>query len=249
MKINRAIVSSDENQLYTQFWPTVAKSWSLLGIKPTLFLISDDLQVDESLGDVVRVKPIAGIPTSLQAQCVRLLAPTLFPDEVSVISDIDMMPLSYEYFIDQVSDVKNDSFVIFSSDAYENIPNFPCFPICYNAALGSVFGEIFGYTMQEYEHAIKEWHSLGHGWTTDERVLFASLKSWEKYNKKCTLLRRGWVPLATGRVDREYMQFDPRAMAQHRYIDFHMVRPYEQYKEVIDFIFMHFKKSRENTGE
>ncbi len=244
MKIDRAIVASDENPLYIQFWPVVAESWSLLGIKPTLFLISNDMPIDESVGDVVRVKPIDGIPTSLQAQCVRLLAPTMFPDEVSVISDIDMMPLSRWYFVDQIVDIESDNFTIFSSDAYDNIPNHPCFPMCYNAALGHVFSEIFGYTMQEYEHAIKEWHSLGHGWTTDERVLFASLKSWEKYNKKCTLLRKGDTPLAaTGRVDRANMQFDPQAMAQHRYIDFHMVRPYEQYKKVIDYIFACFKAS------
>jgi hypothetical protein len=248
MKIDRVIVASDENPLYTQFWPAVAESWSLLGIKPTLFLVSNDISVDESIGDVVRVKPLDGIPTSLQAQCVRLLAPTMFPEDVSVTSDIDMMPLSREYFVDTVADIKNDDFVIFSSDAYENIPNFPCFPICYNAALGSVFGEIFGFTMNEYEEAMKKWQALGQGWTTDERVLYSQLKSWSGYDKRCTRLRRGWTPLATARVDRVHMQFDPRIMMARKYIDFHMLRPYDQYKEIIDYILACLKASRKSIA-
>jgi hypothetical protein len=241
MKIDRAIVACDDNPLYTEFWPVVAESWSLLNIKPTLFLISDNQQVDESLGDVIRISPLEGIPTSFQAQCVRMLGPTMFPDETSIMSDIDMMPLNKKYFVDNIKDIPSEDFVIFSSDAYEKQPDFPCYPMCYNAAKGSIYKEIFKYDMSEYKEAMEDWHSLGHGWTTDERVLYSRFTEWQQNNNNFKLLRRGWVPFATGRVDRAYMKFEPGFMLLDKYIDFHMVRPYNEHKETIDNIFEWFK--------
>ena len=237
MKIDRAIVACDDNSLYTEFWPVVAKAWALIGIKPTLFLISDTQEVDESLGDVIRISPIESIPTSFQAQCVRLLGPTMFENEISLMSDIDMMPLSKEYFVKQVEEISDDDFVIFSSDAYEDIPDFPCFPMCYNAAKGHLYKEIIKYDLTDYQEAMQDWYSLGHGWTTDERVLYSALAEWKKNNMNCTMLRRGWKPYATGRVDRAYMKFEPGLMLLGKYIDFHMVRPYSVHKKTIDNIY------------
>ena len=237
MRIDRAIVACDDNPLYTEFWPVVAKSWSLIGIKPTLFLISDKQQVDESLGDVIRISPIESIPTSFQAQCVRMLGPAMFENEVSIMSDIDMMPLSKEYFVKQIEEISDDDFVIFSSDAYEDIPDFPCYPMCYNAAKGSLYKEIFKYDLTQYAKAMHDWHSLDHGWTTDERVLYSNFMDWKENNSNYKMLRRGWHPFATGRVDRAHMKFEPGLMLLDRYIDFHMVRPYNQHKETIDNIY------------
>ena len=79
--IDRAIVSSDSNPDYLDFWPIVAKAWNKLGIRPTLALIADkSVQVDESLGDVIRFEPIKGVSNALYAQTIRLLLPILFED-------------------------------------------------------------------------------------------------------------------------------------------------------------------------
>jgi len=247
MKIDRVILASDENPLYIQFWPLAARAWSLLGIKPTLFLISESMEVDETVGDVIRIKPIPGVPTPMQAQCIRLLGPTMFTDEICATSDIDMMPLSESYFVEQISDIPNDRFVVFCSDAYENIPNFPCFPMAYNVALGSTYREVFKHTIGDFEETIKRWHKLGHGWTTDERVLYFNLKTWKNYKEKSVLLRRGFVPnmhnMLTARIDRSNMQFDQRLILNQKYADFHMPRPYEENKQVIDIIFSCFETS------
>lgn len=245
MKINRSILSCDENELYIQFWPIVARAWDLLGIKPTLFLISSNhnLNIDQTVGDVFFIEPVEDIPTSFQAQCIRHLGPTMFPEDISIISDIDMMPLNYQYFVSQVKNIENDKFISFSSDAYLNKPDFPCLPMCYNAALGKTFNEIFKSNIENYKSTIKKWYSLGHGWTTDERVLFSSLRSWDKLNSNVVLLKRGWSPFAYQRIDRAYMQFNPELMLQKQYIDFHMPRPYNKNKDLIDYIFTLFKKS------
>ncbi len=65
------------------FWPLVAKAWKkIVGIKPTLvFIAPADVEIDETVGEVIRFEPIPGIPTAQQAQVLRLLIPTLFEDE------------------------------------------------------------------------------------------------------------------------------------------------------------------------
>ena len=77
--LKRALVASDTNPMYIDFWPLVAKAWKKLGLQPTLALIAPpDFNVDTTCGDVIRFDPIPGIPTSFQAQVIRLLAPRIF---------------------------------------------------------------------------------------------------------------------------------------------------------------------------
>ena len=86
-----------------------------------------------------------------------------------------------------------------------------------------------------------------HGWTTDERILFSSLKSWDKFNSNTILLKRGWDPFASCRIDRAHMQFNPHLILQKKYIDFHMPRPYNKNKDLIDYIFTLFEASITNS--
>lgn len=99
---------------YFDFWPIVAKAWKrLIGIKSTLALITDkDVEVDEMVGDVIRFKPIPGVSTSLQSQLVRLMLPAYFEDEICIISDIDMIPISKSYHIDSAKELPEDVFVV-----------------------------------------------------------------------------------------------------------------------------------------
>ncbi|HLB40602.1 MAG TPA: hypothetical protein VJJ83_02325, partial [Candidatus Babeliales bacterium] len=80
-KLDRVILSTDNKPEYIQFWPIVARAWQeLVGLRPTLVLVADEsVQVDTSLGDVIRFQPVPEVPTGLQAQVLRLFLPVLFP--------------------------------------------------------------------------------------------------------------------------------------------------------------------------
>src|SRR3990170_756122 len=120
LKINRVILAVDTNPTYIQFWPVTARAWhKILGVRPTLALIADSsVHVEKSVGDVIRFDPIPGIPTSLQAQTIRLLLPALFENDVCILSDIEMMPLNRKYFENSVKSVDENSFVVFRDRAY-----------------------------------------------------------------------------------------------------------------------------------
>lgn len=232
LKIDRVIVATDINPMYLHFWPIVAQAWEKkVGIKPTLALIaSSDTIVDESIGEVFRFEPIPGVPTSLYAQAIRVLLPALFEDEVSLTSDIDMVPLSPTYFIAAVQHLPDHCFVTYMNRAYPD--GYPAYPICYNAAKGSTFKEIFNInSVEDIVNTIKQWHTLGLGWQTDERMLYKYLMNWKDSKTRFIKLHHKAGP---HRVDRADWRWDKQRLQKNYYIDAHCLRPYPEHKERID---------------
>lgn len=231
LKLDRVILATDAHPDYIEFWPVVAKAWKeIIGIQPTLALIAHaDVQIDESLGDVIRFEPIEGIPTSLQAQVIRLLLPALYPDDVCIISDIDMIPLNKEYFTESIRNCPDDSFVVYRDKAYH--AGSLTYPMCYFAARGSVFQEVFQtYGLQDIAPMIQKLYALNIGWHTDEIVLYDYLHGWSGFEARCIKLGH----YVEKRIDRSYWMHDQRLLRSGYYIDAHCPRPYSQYKACID---------------
>jgi len=225
-KIDRVILATDTHPTYIEFWPIVAKAWKSIGIQPTLALIAPaDVIIDETLGDVMRFDPIDGIPTSLQAQCIRLLLPALFPNDFSIISDIDMIPLQRHYFTTSTTNCPDDAFVVFKAPVSQR------FPMCYNAARGTTFQDLFNiHTIHDIKQTMIAWNKLGLGWNTDELVLYQYLTQWKFFTTRCIQLGHDVHP----RIDRMFWHYDKQLLKQGYYIDAHCLRPYTRYKHEID---------------
>jgi len=227
LKIDRVILATDNHENYIQFWPLVAKAWKeIVGVQPTLALIADEsVIIDESLGDVIRFEPIPGVSTALYAQTIRLLLPALFPEDGCILSDIDMIPLNKSYFIDSVVDVPDDQFVIYRKLTYGT------YPMCYNAAKGSTFAELFQiHSIEEIPDQVKKWAALNIGWSTDEKVLRKYLQNWSLKETRCTYLNH---PVGR-RVDRLWWGYNKSMLTAGHYVDAHCLRPYHQYKSATD---------------
>lgn len=219
-------MASDDKPTYLDFWPLVAKAWTRLGVRPTLGLVGDQVAADGSLGDVVRLAPIPGVDSGLHAQAVRLLLPTLFPDEVCLISDIDMLPLCAHYFTDPLAAIEASRFVVYRDKAYG--PEVRRYPMCYNAATGRTYAELFGvHSPDQIEPTLKDWAGRGWGWFTDELVLHEQLERWAD---RRVLLGHGVVR----RIDRSDWRYSPQAVRAHMYVDSHLLRPYTQHRDAID---------------
>jgi hypothetical protein len=246
MKIQRAIMSTDANPEYYHFWPSVAKKWKKWDIVPTLVVISEEkLEIDESLGEVIYVTPEPTTPTAQQAQIARLFGAASFEDEICLISDIDMMPLKKEYFVNSVKDYDDEDFVAYSSDAYvPGNPAYPAYPMCYLCSKGSNFKQIIGANLDDFHAHVKDWLEHGFGWYTDEKIFYKKLQKWQS-EQNIRLLRRGFNlspdPTSIGRIDRSCNSFYYDELLKNNfYVDYHMPRPYEKHKDTIDLI---FKKS------
>ncbi len=81
MKIKYAIMGSDMNPLYYDFWPIISKVWKeVFDITPVLGLICDEDSelIQDQYGLIKKFKRINGIDDGLQSQIVRFyLPPTL----------------------------------------------------------------------------------------------------------------------------------------------------------------------------
>lgn len=242
MEIQRVILGSDTNPLYIEFWPIIAPIWKKMGFQPTLALIAEeDYVIDESLGDVIRVNPLPDIPTSLQAQVIRLFLPALFPDDVCLISDMDMIPVSKSYFVDGAKPCPDDAFLVYRDLAlplYEQQ-----FPMCYVAAKGSLFGSIFDiFSYEDILERIIESYYYRLGWTTDQRILYATLLAWEKQGGHLFRLGHEVGP----RIDRLYWNHYFYNLDVTPYIDCHCPRPYHVYHQSIDLIVKKIYEQLEN---
>lgn len=229
MKIDRVILACDDNPLYQNFWQLVAKAWTIMGVRPTLALVGDT-EIDESFGDVVRIPSIDGIPNSFITQVVRAFLPILFPNDVCLISDIDMLPLNKDYFFNAAKPVPDNFLLVYSADAY---PNESRYPMCYLAAKGATFQDIL--TIKEANisliiQSIKDWHSEGLGWNTDEILLARHIQAWQGFDNQMVLLNRGWSPFAKRRLDRARWFINPLSLYFNYYIDAHLPRPYDEKK-------------------
>lgn len=231
MRLARVILATDGHRDYYSFWPIAARAWARrVGVRPTLAVIgARDLEFDERHGDVVRFDAVPGIDTGLQAQLIRLLLPVLFPADVSLIADIDMLPLQRRFFTAPLRRVRDDAFVVYRDAAYA--PGATRYPMCYNAALGSTFGEVFGLdSIAAAPAVLARWAAPGLGWHTDELLLYAQLQAWDGFDTRCVRLG-GRVER---RIDRTWWSYWPLAVRARWYIDSHLPRPYEEHRAAIN---------------
>jgi hypothetical protein len=149
MKIDKVIMSCDDNESYLNLWPHVSKVCKLtLGITPVLFHITDEYSdfVPDKYGIVKKIKKHTEIPTSFQSQIYRIYGTKFFYNENCLISDIDMLIFNKDYFINQVQEYDENSFIAYLDDAYD-LSRPECqkmwalnrIPMCYVLAKGKTF--------------------------------------------------------------------------------------------------------------
>ena len=235
MKIQKAIMSVDDNPLYSDFWPLVSRVWKQrLGIEPVLIYFGDK-KLDEKYGQVINVKPVKDIPTHLQAQWARFWYTSQEPDTTFIISDIDMFPISRRFFIDNVANIDENKY------AHLDAATMPLC-VCYHVAKGRKFKEVLGLadTFEESMHDmcnmkrndIKDVHMGLARWGLDEA--YTTKKIYEYHKKNEIILKprdhRGL------RIDRSSWRYDVKLLIQRdHYIDSHSLRPYRGlFKDEID---------------
>ncbi len=125
MKLKYAVVSSNSNKNYIDFWPYISQAWKRIDIEPILLYI-DNSDYDEwyarynvvdrleEFGKVYYFKPIKDFSIIQQAQSIRFWGAKLLDDNF-IISDIDTVPISRDYFHDSVKNI-DGGLVSYSSD-------------------------------------------------------------------------------------------------------------------------------------
>jgi hypothetical protein len=233
MKIKYAIMGSNMNPIYYDFWPIISKTWKeVFDITPVLGLICDEDSdfIQDKYGLIKKFKSIEGIDDGLQSQIVRFYLPSIL-DDISITSDIDMVPLSKKYFIDNIKPFDENKFYVMTSDNPECLRNHE-YQMCYNIAKPQLFKDVLKIE-DSWVDFVNKLKNLGFGWTTDQRYLYDMVNAYAN-KENIVLLNRGFSGFAHNRIDRAIWHYDVNAVKNGDYIDSHLLRPYQEHKAEID---------------
>jgi hypothetical protein len=243
-----ALLASDLNPRYVECWPLAQRAWrEILDVEATLVLVCRGEDAPAGLlGDpAVRLfEPLPGVPTSLQAQCIRLLYPALLDTDGAVIlSDMELVPLSARYFRAPLAHLDERMFVAYRDVVFSKRQ----MAIAYNAARPETWAAIFGISSEaDVRERLFEWTlSLtydgvrgGAGWYTDQKLLFSALERWPERGERLWVFDDAYTGFR--RLDRH--DLDGRgptrrqlsAVRRGRYADFDSLVPYSEFASVND---------------
>lgn len=261
MKIDYAIVSSNNDKFYLDFWKPVSRVWFYhINIKPFLVFISTRNKVTEKDHCIIHeIKEAKGIPSGFQAQVSRLYVPSLYPNKSFVTSDIDTLPISKEYFHSTVSSAPDDSLVIFNAASY---PDQARYPICFNAAKGQTFNDILDLDC-EFEEFCSRLINLNldpsggrkgiPNWNTDELYFGKKVEEFCEKNgervikvPKKTIYEGPTGKLIDRYTDDKQAPYDDELVLKGHYRCAHLLRPKNyQTDRLVNLLLNNFKKQEE----
>lgn len=234
MNTKRAIYSSNQNKNYSEFEIITKKSWKSINFLSThirvnqniIYLKENNLNLEFNFND-----------EAFLAKCIRLFIPYFFQKDFCYLSDIDLIPLNRDYFINYI-DFNSNNFYIFRSNKIKNNQ----IPICWNAAKGVVWSEIFNINSEnKIVQTINKWHSESKNSNYlntyyDQLMLYQYLNSYkEKFPNRIIHLDDEQKNFS--RIDRKNYKNTPKMIiSNHKFSDFHMPRPYSKYKILINLI-------------
>jgi hypothetical protein len=148
--INRIIVSSDDSD-FLNFWPIVSKAWNRILPESKITLafvtnrdINDPIFKSISLfGEVYIFPEDPSIPSANQAKICRHILASLFTNQISMIEDIDTIPLQKDFINKIISEFDPEKILLVGSEVYNNTSSEGKIPISNMTAEGSLFSLLF----------------------------------------------------------------------------------------------------------
>lgn len=243
MIITKCLIACDLNEIYLDFYPIVRKYWKeIVGIDTVLILISDKIpdNMKEYENEIILFNPIPNIHTAFQAQCIRILYPSLLSFNI-IISDMDLIPLNRKYYIDNIRNIENnDSFIIYR----DVISEYKQYPICFCLANSKIWEDIFDiHNENDIIERLKLWYKMydnyqissaySLSWACDQLQLFEYVNNWKHQDKIIKLKDEDTKFNRLDRMDIQHIENDldkyKLLILSDLYSDFHLPRPLNQF--------------------
>lgn len=254
----RVILSSNFDERYIQFWPFVAKAWKRwFNCHVTLGLLINDKDIVDyeylrQFGEVKCFREDPTLPSANQAKVIRFLTAMEYPNEVCMMNDIDMLPLTDRYYTNILRQFKEEHLLLVGCDTYNGTPDEGKCPFGYMTATGATYREVINPGALENSDLLNSWiglrifddkedislkiHNENPKCFSDESLIRALIK---KHNfKRVQYFPRGFV-VGVDSIDRGNWKIDYMKLRQNEYIESHMLRPYSKYKRELDILFKH----------
>lgn len=249
MILTDVLTAADMNPMYYKFIPIFIKTWKkvLPNIKIHIILIADKIidELEDYKDYIYLFKPIENITTAFISQNIRLFYPALLDSSEGgiLITDIDIVPMNKEYYTEPIKKYDNDKFICYRQ--LECVGKNEMV-ICYNIAHKNIWREIFSIKSEnDIRTQIKNLYNnikyVGHKnmpfWITDQLYLYEATQKWNLYKQNLIILNDNLTKFK--RLDRNRFPDEltlKSSIQSHSYSDYHMLRPYDKYIEINNFI-------------
>ncbi len=252
MKLTDVLTATNMNPTYYKFVPIFIKTWKkiLPDVNIHIIVIANNL-IEELLPYKEYIKlfpPIENVETSFIAQNIRLFYPALLKNAKGgiLITDMDIIPMTKNYYIDSITKIETDKFFCYRPLSCVGKNEMV---MCYNIAHQNVWSEIFNINSlndivstllsinkkEKYigENANKYYEPF---WITDQLYLYEKTQEWNKLTNNLIISNDDKINKFT-RLDKIYINYyTTEFITNNNFIDFHMPRPYNSYKQTIDNI-------------
>lgn len=199
MKLGAVVSAVNLNPHYISFVPQFIRAWTTLFPDVELIIVLIAYEIPDDLlqySKYLRLFPIdPEISSTLAAQCIRLLWPRYVETEDAVlITDIDMIPLQRDYYVQNIKDVSNDTLVVYRHGLPHELY------MCYVAGTPAVWRGLFG--EENAEDILERWHSEENVWSKDQIELTKAFNAWTGPKKVYTDKETGWRRLCRSFLER-----------------------------------------------
>ena len=252
MKLDCVLTATNDNPLYMDFIPIFVKSWKKLypNVCVKIIFIGDNLpnRFNDYKEHIIHFHPIKGVSTALTSQYIRLLYPALLECNGGVlITDMDMLPMNRNYYSKPIESINDNSFIYYRGNY---MPGHNQIAMCYNIALPQTWGDIFGIkNISDIITRLKDINNNtnysdthgGAGWFTDQEHLWYAVKKWPGFQSRFKVVHdrnTGYRRLCRSTFDFLTVGHPNvrNAIKQGFFTDYHALRPYNDHKQINDFI-------------
>jgi hypothetical protein len=182
MKLTTVFSAVNSNPAYYMFIPKQIKFWAKFNIKFVAVFIGQNMP-DELIPyseNIILWDLNPKLNSAFVAQNMRIYYPALLSlpdDEMVMITDMDMLPMSDSYYKTGLENFNIDDFVY-----YRNIDGNQIY-MCYNAAHPKTWAKVFNIvTIKDIEDAINANYNKAYdgvpgssGWFIDQETMYAKL--------------------------------------------------------------------------
>jgi hypothetical protein len=260
MKIDRAILISDNNPLYYSFWNNLSKTYKeKFNINPTLIFFGTQEELETAnlstkYGNIIIETSVNNV-LPWQYTWALFYYTKFYLNEVCVIMGIDQIPLGTYFLKDIIQDVNDDQYVMLIDDQYTLENKFPkkwdqggFSPSAYHIAKGSTFNSIYNFE-DSFEKEIKKINSLNiptmwiDGWGTDEAYSSKMLREYHNRDRISDLSASD--SFLKRRIDchrHNEVPYDINLLNSNYFIECHACRPYEHHQQYLDTLFNNIPK-------
>ena len=179
MKIDFVLTSCNEVEKYISMVPFFFKFWeNIIKLPCKLILIAEKIPLflKEYEDSIILYPYINNLNTGFISQVIRILYPALFIDKNILITDVDIFPISNDYFTQYITEFDNNYFITYT-DRY--IKNNNELAICYNLANSRLWSKIFSInSINDIIEKLNNWYEIDYngikncnGWNVDQKKL------------------------------------------------------------------------------